>query len=373
MGSKAGILLKSIHYKKCEEVIALLERGGVVVCFMCPEVSYSYDRKWQGKNRTFYITNYDWLLSHREMELGAIQCGKGTNVHYVDSAHPFFEYLNTKPSWSAYVEIANCENWKVLSSVFETHALALTKRVGLGHIVLLPSYYDYHNGELLERCIVKLMGHREPRPQPSWAKTISVPGQQEIISQIADTNDQITALEKKRENLVNGNDKLESWKYLLYEKGKHQLEPVVREALALLGFDVVPQADKDSDGLVVCDYGIALLEVVGSEGTIRVRKVGQLITNIGNYVSEKGGQPKGVLVGNPFCNEPLDNRPPKDNQKQLFAIELLESAEKQDITVLLSTDLYEVICRILNNELSEIEKKSLQERIFKGKGLVRLI
>ena len=80
----------------------------------------------------------------------------------------------------------------------------------------------------------------------------------------------MSALEKEREALINNNDKLERWKYLLYEKGKHQLEPVVCDALAMLGCNVEPQPDKDSDGTVKCDYGNALLEVVGSKGTIKI-------------------------------------------------------------------------------------------------------
>jgi hypothetical protein len=216
------------------------------------------------------------------------------------------------------------------------------------------------------------MDRSETRPQPSWAKAISVPGQGELISKITQINKQVDTLEKEREGLISDNTQSERWKWLLWEKGKHQLEPTVCEALALLGCHIEPQPDKDSDGLVNCDYGVALLEVVGSERTIRVQKVGQLIKNIGNYISEKGGQVKGILVGNPFCSKSLDNRPPKDKQEQLFAKELLESAEKQDIAVLLTTDLYKIVCRILDDELPKTEKRSLQKRIFNGKGLVKL-
>ncbi|MEJ2047419.1 MAG: hypothetical protein P8X92_05115, partial [Dehalococcoidia bacterium] len=192
------------------------------------------------------------------------------------------------------------------------------------------------------------------------------------ISEITEVNEQAATLEKKRANLIDDNDKLERWKYLLYEKGKHHLEPVVREALALLGCQVEPQADKDADGLVACDYGKALLEVVGSEGTIKIEKLGQLTRNMSSFFEARKSKVKGILVANPFCSEPLDNRPPKDTQKQLFGKELIEGAEQLSITILLSTDLYEAVCRILGSKLSKAEKDSLQERIFKGKGLVRL-
>ncbi len=373
--SESGKILSAINNKRCEQVNGLLQRGGIIACFLEPLKEYSYKWRYQGKDRSSSETNYDWLMTPWDInrELGEIKYARGRTIDYIDSGHPFLEYLNTKPSWSAYVDKDACEDWKVLASAFGTHVVALTKRVGLGHIVMLPSYYDYNNGELLERCIVKLLGKKETTPQPGWAKVILVPGQEELISKITKVGDQIDALEKQRKTLIGAENQLEHWKYLLYEKGKHQLEPVVREALALLGFHVETQPDKDSDGVVTFEYGVALLEVVGSKATIKIEKLGELIKNIGNFISKKGGIVKGILIGNPFCDKLLDNRPPKDSQKKPFAKELIESAEHQNITVLLTTDLYEIVSRILEGELPDPEKRSLQERIFSGKGLVRLV
>ncbi len=368
--SKAGSLVSVMNERRRDEVNGLLQRGGVVVCFMQPIRRSFYSWRYEGEDRYIDITNYDWLLeSMAELQ---IEYSTGTTIDYIDSGHPFTDYLKTKPKWSAYVEKGNCKKWKILASAFESHALSLTKRVGLGHIVLLPSDYDYRNGELLEKCIQTLLGDKKVTPQPSWAKDILVPGQKELISKINTVNTQISVLEKERETAIEGKQKLECWKYLLYEKGKHQLEPVVREALAVLGCNIEPQPDKESDGIAACDYGTALLEVVGSKNTIKIEKLGELIKNIGDYISQKGGQPKGILIGNPFCEESLDNRLPKDSQKPLFAKELIESAENQGITVLLTTDIYEIVSLILKGGLAGKEKQRLSERIFKGKGLVRL-
>jgi hypothetical protein len=208
--------------------------------------------------------------------------------------------------------------------------------------------------------------------EPDWARAISVYGQEDIRSKIEELNEKTILLDQEREVLIKRNDELERWKWLLYAKGKHQLQPIVQEALRLIGFKVEDQPDKDSDGLVTSEYGCALLEVVGSTGTIRIQKIGELVTNVGNFIKQEEQQVKGILVGNPFCDDPLENRPPKDSQKQLFAKELLESAERQDITVLLSTDLYEVISKILASEASEKQKLSIRQNILQNKGLLRL-
>ena len=371
---KAGNIIDSINYERREQVIGLLQKGGVVVCFMQPLRRYDYNLRDGGEDNWSHVTNYDWLFEETEVnhKLGGINYGKGETIDYIDSGHPFAEYLNTKPSWLAYVGKEVCEDWKILADAYGTHAVSLAKRIGFGHIVLLPSDYDVDNGEIIERCIKKLLEGREATPQPSWAKAISVPGQEELISKITQINKQVDTLEKEREGLISDNIQLERWKWLLWEKGKHQLEPVVREALTLLGCRVEPQPDKDSDGLVTCDYGNALLEVVGSEGTIKIGKLSQLTRNMSSYFEKKEGKIKGILVGNPFCGKPLDQRPPEDTQSKPFGKELIDAAEDLSIAVLLSSDLYVVVCRILDDELPETEKRSLQKRIFNGKGLVKL-
>ena len=61
-----------------------------------------------------------------------------------------------------------------------------------------------------------------------------------------------------------------------------------------------------------------------------------------------------------------------EKHPRAFAV-LTESAEQQGVTVLLTTDLYNVVRRVLTGKLSVTYKESLIERIFKGKGLVRLV
>jgi hypothetical protein len=373
--SQSGEIISEVNKKRREQVNGLLQRGGIVVSFLEPLKKYRYELRYEGEDYWPSVTNYDWLLSDFtiDSELGGILYGTGTSIEYIDSGHPFSEYLYTKPSWTAYINVEDCKSWKIIASTYDTHALALAKRVGVGNIILLPSFYHYDNGELLERCIIKLLGDKDTTLQPEWAKAISVPGQEEIFTQITQINEQLTTLENERDSLIDSENKLERWKYLLYEKGKHKLEPVVREAFNLFGCHIEDQPDKDSDGIVSCNIGSALLEVVGSKSTIKIEKFGELTKNIGNYISEKGSSVSGILVANPFCEKPLDNRPPKNSQKSLFAKELVESAEKQGIPVLLTTDLYEVVCSIMNNEITDKDKLVLQERIFNGKGLVRLV
>jgi hypothetical protein len=368
-----GTAIADVNGRRREEIRILLKRAGVVICFMLPMSFIHYSVRYNNRDRSVYISNYDWLFTDARDDPGNIQSSRGTTIEYINLAHPFSEYLNTKPTWSAYIDTNDCKEWGILASAFGTHAIELYKRVELGHIILLPGSYRPDKGRLLKNCIEKLLQVDKTTPPPKWVKDILVPGEQEIIDRIVGVDGQISSLEREREAKLGEKRELERWKYLLYEKGKHHLEPVVREALKLIGCTVEPQPDKDSDGLVISDQGTALIEVGGSKGPIRIEKLGELTTNIGNFMSKNRKPVKGILVGNPFCDQPLDNRPPQRSQKPFFAKELLDGAEQQHITVLLSTDLYQVVTSILDGKIGAEAKQSLRQRIFEGSGLVRLV
>jgi len=379
--TKLGKLLADWNEKRSKEISGLLKNGGIVVCFMFPVAPYiaHYGRNRAGNLMSNEITNYDWLVKCEDLNLDAddiiFGTATGERLELKEPNHPFAEYLRTKPASRTYIEDLEryvSHDWKILASAYGTHALSLIKRIGRGYVILLPSYYDSENGALIEKCLIKLLGDREPRSMPGWAKSILVPGQEQLILELAGVEGKIEELTVQRNDLNSQNSSLERWKWLLYETGKEYLEPVVREALSLLGCNIELQLDKDSDGLINSEFGIALLEVEGANDTIRVGKIRQLMANIANYKQEKEVLPTGILVGNPFRENKLDERPPEGSQKQPFSKELLEAAEKHDIAVLLSTDLYRVVTKILKGEFSDDEKKQLREKIITGKGLVKI-
>lgn len=368
LDKEAAARLDQVNAARRKQVRGLINKNGIVICLLQPLLT------WEDATRRRGITNYDWLFDVDEvaMQFGEIKYGAGTTFDYVDRSHPLGQYLVTKPHWTAYIEGCNPDKWRILASAFDTHLLAIAGTTETGHIILLPSGYDVKRGELLEQCIRQLVGEEYITPAPEWAQCISVPGQDAIADELDVVNTQVNALVRQQESLVSRNAELESWKWLLYETGKHQLEPIVHKALALLGCKVEPQPDGASDGKVESEFGVALLEIEGAEETVKLDKVSQLLRNIADSITEEEGTPKGILIGNPFRREELANRPPKGSQKKLFSDHVIRTAERQNISVLLSADLYDVVCLILDNKLSDRQIEALRKLIFEGKGLVRL-
>lgn len=363
-------LLENTNEGRREQVRGLTKKGGLVICFLQPHLA------WNDINGREAITSYDWLFDSDEIlaHFDEIRCGSGTTVDYIDKGHPFGEYLLTRPAWEAYIGQNSCnpDDWRTLASAFGTHLVSIARTPETGHIIFLPSEYDAKKGDLLEQCVRRLLGNGDITPVPEWAQSISVPGQDKIAEELNVIETEIRALTEKQNSLVLRNAELERWKWLLYETGKHRLEPAVHNALSLLGCKVEPQPDSASDGKVESEFGIALLEIEGAEGAVKIGKISQLLRNIADFLAQESSPAKGILVGNPFrCNE-LANRPPKGSQKKLFSDPVIETAERHEISVLLSTDLYDVVCLILDNKLSDTQIENLRKLIFEGKGLVRL-
>lgn len=370
LNSELGEFLIKQSDKRRLEVEGLLEKGGIVIVLMAPVIRYTF-REHQD------ITNYDWLMSRIVMnrQLG-ISDGTGSTIENLAIRHPFYEYLKLNPSWSAYSNISRVTrfDWHILASAYGTHALSLTKQIGTGHIIFIPCDYSTSNGEILESCIETILTIDEPSSIPDWAKTIVVPGQETLYPKLSELNKSIEKLQHKTKQIKTNIQELEKWKLLLYEKGKYHLEPVVRNALALFGFDDKSDTEQIADGFFSCEYGDAILEVEGSKESIKIEKISQLIRDRVNYSEDKKcTAPKGILIGNPFCEEPNENRPPKGTNKVLFTKELVETAEKQDIVVLSSTELYKTVSLILKNEISKEQKQALRKRIFESTGLIKLV
>jgi len=370
LSNKFASFAANINFDRRQQVKGLMQKNGAVICFLQPYLS------WQSVDGRYWISNYSWLFDTGEIaaQFGNIIYGTGTTIDYINPRHHFTEYLSTKPNWNAHIPQDKCDQtkWKIIASAFGTHVLSLASVTGTGHIIILPSGYQTENGELLEQCVRKLLGDKDITPTPEWAKSIIVPGQDKILKELDQVNTKIKAAKEKQSILNSNVEELETWKWLLYETGKHRLEPIVHKALSLLGCKVEPQPDSDSDGKVETEFGIALLEIEGANETVKIDKISQLLKNIANFLVQEGVPAKGILVGNPFRLEELPNRPPKNSQKNLFSDQVLSTAEMHNISVLLTTDLYQIVCLILDNKLTTQQTKSLRERIFQGKGLLSL-
>jgi len=196
----------------------------------------------------------------------------------------------------------------------------------------------------------------EPQPSPQWAEGIAVdiPGFIEADREIAESMEQIRAMEHRIGHSRIKKESLTKWVELLWLDGI-PLQNRVSDAFKLLG---IPNESKDPTGhtqdLQGNCLGLSLLlEVTGSTGSIGVDKGRQLLQWMAEC--EDPIRTKGVLVGNPFRSEPPNNRPPTTNHK-LFAKELEDLAQRFHFALLDVRDLFALIVRKLKGNAVPLEK-----------------
>jgi len=96
---------------------------------------------------------------------------------------------------------------------------------------------------------------------------------------------------------------------LLYEKGKDVLEPIVRETLRILGVQVEdPDVEGIEDGKLFREQGRAVLEIKGRNGPIKQDDIRQVVQWASDTRLKDGADYKPLIVGNPHCSKPLDER-----------------------------------------------------------------
>ena len=147
---------------------------------------------------------------------------------------------------------------------------------------------------------------------------------------------------------------LQKYKGLLYETGP-TLQELVKLTFKNLGAEI--ESSPVTDEFIVNIGGKkALIEVKGNTKSITKADLGQLITDLGEYLKATEEDIGGILIGNAWRLEPIEARDKHD--KPIFSQAVVKIAENRNLGLLLTTELFRAYCEVL-------EKPDLQEDILK--------
>jgi hypothetical protein len=176
--------------------------------------------------------------------------------------------------------------------------------------------------------------------EPEWARSPSyqLPRERELQQEIAAMDTQIQKLVEVREQKIVAMEKSGSLRRLLYEKGP-ALEEAVREALAILGFDVSTFKDNGSEfDAVFQKGGIRFLgEIEGKDAkAVNVDKFSQLERNLHEDFDLEAVSTYaiGVLFGNGQRLLPLEDR------SDAFTEKVLSAAVRSGVRLVRTADLF---------------------------------
>jgi hypothetical protein len=155
------------------------------------------------------------------------------------------------------------------------------------------------------------------------------------------------------------------------EKGKAQLELIVRTALDELGFGTTPSETItgtafEIDGRTTKGSAPGILEVKGSRKQVSLDEFSPFVTKILADFDAKKFHSKGLLVADGLCETP-----PKERLgEEVFSSHVLDAAKRHSVALVNSVQLYWAICELLSGKPTDTQ--AIREAILVADGYVDL-
>lgn len=346
-----------------------IRSGAVLICFSAEIEIFGKDTN---------LTNYSWLPRELDIDPRHITNSYADIVLTKDSFPfiDFFEKNKQKFSSDCFINprFGGMSYSTILTDKGE-RPVGLYQQEHKGHIFILPQVEDKEN--FIKSFISNVLPtipitfqletfYSLKTPEYAAKYFEKIPSIEEIEKKIKVANDKILQIQEKRKEKVGKKAELEKWIGLIWLKDI-PLQKVVGDAFEFLGLKVErpPDTEYGPDLRIKYKEKEVIVEVEGSKSAINIDKGRQLH----HWLGEESANVKGVLVGNPFNEIPIKNRPPNRN-RSLFTKTLKEFAEARGFSLILSTDLFDLVCKKLKGE--KVNAQELMDRMYEGKGMTRL-
>jgi len=364
--------LEARQFLKCGRLLICILRA-LDVAYLCSHVGDAPNPREEDK----WVNNYGWFPLQYSDSVDFLLPASGDKISLSDSASPFASYFNDfncQLCYEAYLREEGkpfyFENFHTIADTYGGFPVAFTFELDAGQVVFLPPVENSDPKKLADvllGCILTNRGTIEQTEPPPWLSDYkaSVPGLLQLEQEMETHTVNLQKLTAQLDDL--GEQKAEKEKYLklLYEQGKFQLEPVVRDALSLLGF-TAKEADP-SDGLLVSHEGAALLEVEGKDDkAVNIDKCRQLLDYVVDDETKTQQAKKGILVGNGFRLKNLGER------TEQFTRRAIESATGNHFCLLTSEILFHLVCQVLEKPDNGELKTQIRKQLLATDGLFQL-
>ena len=235
-----------------------------------------------------------------------------------------------------------------------------------GPLIILPPPTECTIEESIRFFLAKLYGVALESVEPEWLQNYNVPGENELEEEIRSLEQKIEEDKREVEQKKKQMKDLTKFKKLLTE-ADDVLEEIVWETLEELGATVKrPDEPGKSDGKFTDYKGRkAVLEIKGKRGrkSIATEDVRQLE----QWVSEelaKGEDYKGILFGNPFREDPPEQR------REPFPSDVRGFAEKRHQCIVTTVQLFEAFKRV---KAGEMKAEAIFDKLMETDGVCELI
>jgi hypothetical protein len=290
------VAIGDVLARRRDEVTRLLDRGGVVVAFAYPPEPLGDGPRLQ-----------DWLPFLAADEQPLLVRAEGSQAHIVDHQHSLAAYVSSQLANIAYrAEAApDCPRGvDVFARSAGGAALGFELPLPAGRIILLPALKAtpagdkrYAASDVLQAGIRRALGVMAAGKAPPWVLTQTpLPGLRERTEALERARLTSAAAHAELQRQEAAVEELARFQALLWQEGALGLEPIVFEALRLLGVEVY---DRDPRELEIKAGEVsALVEIDASEQPIDMAVHHRLRQRIERAIERRGVAPRGVIFVN---------------------------------------------------------------------------
>ena len=354
--------LKNLMRARREEIKELLSHNGSVFCKLRnPGKALTVVKKEENES----IDSYSWLpisedlytalaarIKNRKGERLEIKRRETRLGSFLASYRELFSYTatlsgNPELEHSALEPIAVTPSGEIASFALNTNE---------GSIYFLPAEMELDQSALDEFIEVTagLFGFQF-HGGPSWLDEYVLDEEKALRSEVEEIEAEMSELGRKKEEKREELNTVAGFKRLLAAKSEFELESILREVLAGLGFRT-EDANSGIDLLVSSPEGesFALKAGVNRDGPIGLEPYHELVRGINDLKIYENDDPQGVLVVNGYSGSDPAERP--DQVKE----ELVHGCNLYGFTLVTSAELFEAI----KGEEDREEKAAAVKKLF---------
>lgn len=366
-----------IYHRRTNELSQLVKvKGGLVVCYLQPSQPANFSL---GTGASVYDLLREIIPASLQPIQQFILPGTGSQVKLLPNARGILGSYVSVLKDHLYFTASFTSNESTLSSgggaVFAVNSvglpIAVEFSVSTGRVCFVPVPQGVSGdrvGSALFRLIDAHFGGPAEIEKPPWVNEVTVPGANSHDDQIAQLEYKGERVAAEIAQLTQVRADLLDYRSLLYGYGTSLLEPVVRRAFRLFGFDVPEPDTYDQEWDVALtdprNEKTAIGEVEGSGGPIDVDKYRQLLDYFQSEVLE-GRIHKGILIGNGYRQLEL-NAPEREAQ---FSQHALNGARANGFCLVPTTELFKAVCTVLESSADEGLKIEIRDSILATVGV----
>ncbi len=372
-GGPDCVALSELLHNRADETARLLARGGLIVCFACPNATHDGVAGSDGVDR------YCWLPAPAGLRYDTpfMRRAGGTQLQPINREQPFGEMLaQTKEKFAYQVHFDDTTpdfEGHVIARSVGGAAVAVELQAGGGRIVLLPSPAGpldsqgrYEVSGAVQTAVQQTLRLASASAAPRWLSDYGLPGLDERLGDQTEAERRLTEAQAALEASAQAVEELERYRRLLWEEGRFGLEEAVRQSLTLLGFRVVPEqldapAQIELEGPAL-ERRVALLETDASEEAVGLDAHYRLRRRLEDAIAS-GSPKRGLLVINGCRRTPPAERP------QQYVNELRLAAEQLRYCLATTEQLFHAVRASLSGDSATVER--FRERLLTTEGVLQ--